>query len=424
MKRVGFLTTFCDVQSGYSLIAVAETQIKMLIDHGYDPVVLVQEGERWQADDGAWHFKPFQEHGLWSRRQIDLRPVVPWRALVYGDDLEGAVSETCQALASNLSDMDVCITHDIVLQEWFVAHNVAMRRYAATRDDLTWLHWLHSCPMPRTESYPHSARFTPPPGYVVYPNATDVAFPIRAYRLAGQEWRALVHRHTLDPLAGCAGMTRHLVQASDFLDSDIRCIYPVRLDRGKQPERIIDLLAGCEAHGRTTKLLVCDWQSQGDRFQAYIKELADYAQERGVSVAFTSRLHDGCSQGVPRDVVLELFGLCNVYVHPSRAETYSLTVHEAMQAGCLCVLNHDFPAMRELFGENAIYVDFGSDRFGRPDRPEEWWADEAMRVIAELERNRVLAARNATLREWTPDQAWREFERMLYLEPVAGEGGW
>lgn len=422
-RRVGMLTTFCDVTSGYSLITVAETQIRMLLDHYYDPAILTQEGERWQDHLGEWHFKPFQEHGLWDRRKIDLRPVVPWRAIAYGDDFEGAVEAMVEALRENLAEVEVCIAHDIILQTWYVVHNIAMRRYAAERPDLTWLHWIHSCPgWGRPIAYPHNARHTPPPGYIIYPNSSDLGFPMRAYRVG--EDRVIAHPHTLDPLAGLSPQTKALVSACDFLDADVRCIYPVRMDRGKQPERIIELLAGCQAHGRTTKLLVCDWQSGGERFQRYMDELAEHARTLGVPVCFASRLDDRCNQGVPREVVLELFGLCNMYVHPSRVETYGFTVHEAMRAGCLCVLNADFPPMRERFGEAALYLPFGSDRFSRPERPLEYWAEQARIVLLDLDRQRALAARDKTLREWVPERAWESFERLLHLPPVEGKGQW
>ena len=44
-KRVSLLTTFYEAQSGFSIVTVAENQIGMLLEHGYDPIVLAQEGQ-------------------------------------------------------------------------------------------------------------------------------------------------------------------------------------------------------------------------------------------------------------------------------------------------------------------------------------------------------------------------------------------
>lgn len=420
MKRVGLFTTFFEATSGYSLIAVAGTQLQALIDHGYDPAVLVQT-----------NFTEPEPPSLWRDDQLDLRRVIPFLHLTsqVSDDFEERTTSILAALREGLADVDVCITHDIILQDWYKEHNVAMRRYAKERPDLLWLHWIHSCPTPSGKTaYPENCRYTPPPGYIVYPNASDVSLPCQTYGLSGMEWRVKVTRfgHSIDPLAlwPYDKLTKELVNKSGLLDGEVSAIYPVRLDRGKQPEKIVRLMAGVKRAGYEPRLLVVDWQSTGARFQTYIDELLALAEELGIGgkVSFTSRLDDRCSQGVPRHIVTELFDLTNVYVHPSMVETYSLVVHEALLRGCLCVLNHDFPAMRELFGDTAIYMDFGSDRAHRTYQPDEqtFWNDEALRLIAELKQNRAAMAKAKARREWNPTALWREFEPLLYL-PAVGE---
>ena len=181
-------------------------------------------------------------------------------------------------------------------------------------------------------------------------------------------------------------------------------------------------MAGLQAAGHETRFLICDWQSQGKRFRKYADELLQLADKLGLynKVFISSRLNDGCSQGVPRNVIFELMDLSNVYIHPSRAETYSLTVHEAALRGNLLVLNHDWPAMRELFGDSAIYMDFDSDIGpGRKYSPseQEFWNDEAFRLLAELRVNRVVTAKTRARTLWTPQALWSEFEPLLYLKP-------
>lgn len=417
-KKVSLLTTFYEAESGYSLITVAETQIKMLLAHHYDPVVLVQE-----------NFEPPKADSVWRPETIDLRAVLPKFDLTPGiaPDFEARVELVYAALNQHLRDINVCITHDIILQAFYKEHNVAMRRYAKERPDLVWLHWIHSCPTPApVPAYPENSRYTPPPGYVIYPNDSDKAIVCQAYGLGGQEYRVKVSRagHAIDPLEVWPydKLTKDLVKASDFLGGEITMVYPARLDRGKQPEKIIRLAAGIQRAGYETRVLFCDWQSAGAHFQDYIKELSHLAISLGLGdrVRFTSRLDDRCSQGIPRRVVIELMDLSTVYVHPSRVETYSLVVHEAALRGKLLVLNYDFPPMRELFGQAGLYFDFGSDRAERTYRPDEqaFWDDEAKRLIAEYRNNRVLVAQTRARREWTPAALWRELEALIYSEPV------
>ena len=418
MKRVALFTTFAEAQSGYSLIAVAETQIKMLLDHGYEPGVLVQDN--FQYPDAP---------SIWRPETIDIREVLPTFQLTEGvaENFEERVREIYIILRENLADFDVCITQDIILQTFFKEYNVAMRQYARERPDLLFLHWIHSRPsVGDQDSYPDNCRFTPPPGYIIYPNDSDKALVVGAYGLAGREWKVKVSRagHTIDPLAiwPYDNLTKDLISKFDLCHSDISVVYPARLDRGKQPEKIIRLLAGVKKLGYVPRLLIVDWQSMGKRFQTYIDELLKLAKQLDLEkeVAFTSRLDDRCSQGVPRQIVMELMDLTNVYMHPSRAETYSFVVHEAMLKGCLCVLNHDLSMMRELYGDSAIYMDFGSDRVNRTYKPDEqmFWNDEAKRLIAELAQNRTLMARQKARKEWSPQALWREMEPLLYLVPV------
>jgi len=423
-KRVGLFTTFFEAESGYSLIGVCETQIRSLMDHGYEPVVIVRED-----------FKQPEAPTLWSPEMIDLRAVTPKMQLTSGvaDDFKERVEKIEAALAENLSDIDVCITHDIILQTTDKECNVAMRRYARTRPDLLWLHWIHSCPggstitTPRANwATPEHCRHNPPPGYIIYPNSVDSAIVYQTYKLGSREWKVKANRsgHAIDPVLVWPydELTRALVEKADLLNGEVVAVYPARLDRGKQPEKIIRLMAGIKRLGYDPRLLIIDWQSAGKRFQSYIDELTKLAEqlEVGDEVNFTSRLDDRCSQGVPRRVVIELMDLSNVYIHPSRVETYSLVVHEAALRGKLLVLNHDFPVMRELYGDLAIYMDFSSDRVDRIYEPDEqtFWNDEAVRLMAELIQNRALLAQTEARRRWSPQALWKKFEPLLFLQPV------
>lgn len=434
MKKVAILTTFFDI-STFSLTTVTTTQIRMLLDHDYDPRVLVASGTYRETEKGEpLPPSPFEEvppPSVWNRQTLDLRPVFPALKMTGGvaPDFEDRVSKIVAVMEENLTDVDVAITHEFLLQKTHKEFNVAMRRYAKIRPDLLWLHWIHSCPtgVDSVPEYPRDCRYTTPPGYIVYPNDFDKPRVCSVYNLQNQEWRVRVNRasHSIDPLTlrPYDGLTKDLVAKADLLSGEVVAIYPVRLDAGKQPEKIIRLLKGVKRAGFEPRLLIVDWQSAGAHFQKYIDQLLALAKSLHMEhcVNFSSRLNDTCSQGVPRHVVQELMSLSNVYIHPSRSETYSLVVHEAIAAGNLVVLNHHLPVMRELFGDNAIYMDFGSDSSGPityTPSEQAFWNDEALRLVVEIEQNRVLVAKTLTQREWSPSAMWRDFEPLFHLMPV------
>jgi len=89
----------------------------------------------------------------------------------------------------------------------------------------------------------------------------------------------------------------------------------------------------------------------------------------------------------------------------------------------LVVLNHDLSQMYELFGNHAIYFDFGSWHTQRQYNPSEarFWEDEAKRLLAELQhKNRSLWAATQARKQWSPAAMAADFEALLYLDPCPG----
>ena len=149
-----------------------------------------------------------------------------------------------------------------------------------------------------------------------------------------------------------------------------------------------------------------------------------------LSVALNDWLHTYASEfcdewhvSVPREVVRDLFLISNVYIHPSKSETYSLTTQEAALCGNFLVLNYDFPAMRSIYGSHAAFYKFSSNvnintgedgetatSYGNVDA---YFHDIALRVIYELDNNHVLAQKRRIRKERGPDYVFKR-----YIEPL------
>ena len=438
MKTVAWFLTYYEVESGFSLVSVTETQLRMAMQCGYMPRVLVQEGmpfEKEQDGKSVTVVQPFREAPLpsvWNQSSLDLRPVVPALHLSRGvhPEFDERVEQYYQVMVENLVDVDVILTHDLVLQPDYKEANIAMRRFAQQYPDKLWLHWIHSRPaeMP-SQSFPDCCRFMMPPGYIVYPNTAEVGEVSRTYSMGGQEHRIIVNRtsHSIDPLLlwRYDELTLHLARKSGLHLADVGMVYPCRTEPDKQIPKLIYLAAGVKRARYRPCLLVIDWQSTGKRFLAhkdYCKQLASKLHVEDC-VFFASELDNRAYQGVPRDVVFELMSLSNVYSHPSKSETYSLTTHEGMLQRNLLALNHDLPQMYELFGNHAMYFDFGSWHNQRSYRPSEarFWEDEAKRLIADLQhKNRSLWAATQARAHWSPEAMAPEFEALFYLDPADG----
>jgi hypothetical protein len=109
---------------------------------------------------------------------------------------------------------------------------------------------------------------------------------------------------------------------------------------------------------------------------------------------------------------------------PSRSETYSLVAQEAMLKGNLCILNYDFPAFRQIYGQKALYRQFDGaevamDGFdGKTDTTHsdiEAYMRERIAIPLKgwLTNDKVLAGKTFVRTRRNPDYVFRN-----YIEPL------
>jgi len=124
-------------------------------------------------------------------------------------------------------------------------------------------------------------------------------------------------------------------------------------------------------------------------------------------------------------------------MHPSVSETFSLTTQEAALNGAFLILNWDWPAMRSIYGKNAIYTGFSSGEhsvghfweentertYGGVAEGQEgvnaFAFDIANRVAYELDNNMILAQQRDRRQNFNLDAVFKnQLQPLLY----AGEG--
>ncbi len=96
----------------------------------------------------------------------------------------------------------------------------------------------------------------------------------------------------------------------------------------------------------------------------YRNEMKQIAKEWGLidreDILWMSDWSAETAYHTPRAVVRDMKLLADLCIHPSTSETYSLVVQESMLSKNFCVLNHHFPAMRDIYGsKNVLYEPFG-----------------------------------------------------------------
>jgi glycosyltransferase involved in cell wall biosynthesis len=422
-KPIYILTNFSTYLKSYSPIIVVQDQLKMFKRNGYEPTLIASDG--WDPPEDTIF------------AQTKTERIVP--AHVYNDPKEfsDVDLEEIETLYEQINDMlpdnTTVITHDLVFLPDYVKHNVACRRIAAARPSITWIHWIHSATSPNSlineramygEKYKELLTEKFPNSVVAFPNAYSI--PRVARNFSYEEDEIFEVPHPSDPCDGLHPLVCRLFDEKALGDVDVLMVYPLRLDRGKNAEWDVRILAELPKVGLSGHLVFCDFQSTGDDKVVYREDLKKLASELGCleQVTFLSEFDEQVQLEADHKVVLDLFTLSNVFIMPSKSETYSLVTQEAMLKGNLCIINHDFAPFRQIYGENGIYRQFDGANIGFDgydgeintnfsSGPQGLANHHAQNIHYYLKADKVLRAKTWVRKERNLDAVFRS-----YLEPL------
>jgi glycosyltransferase involved in cell wall biosynthesis len=417
---VFILTNFSQYLKSYSPIIVVSEQIKQLQRAGYEPIMITTEG--WDPPEDSIFFDVKTEHLYPSGGHDNVDEI-----------FEQDVVDIYTRLKEIIEPGSTVLTHDLIFLPDYTKHNIAARRLAEQEPSIKWLHWVHSATAPNTliqeraiygPQYKELLLSKFPNSIICYPNAQDI--PRVAKNFSFEEDEIVEVPHSTDPTEGMGRLVRRLYDER-VKGAEVFVVAPMRLDRGKNPKEIVRLMKGCADVGLSSHLVFCDFQSTGDDKVVLRNEANKLAEDLGVGdrVTFLSEFDDQAMLEVEHQVVLDLFTLSNVFVCPSRSETYSLTAQEAMLKGNFCILNYDFPAFRQIYGKNAIYRQFDGAEValsGEDGRTETTHShiDSHFRSMASnlkywLENDKVLRAKTWVRTKRSPDYVFAN-----YVEPLLG----
>lgn len=354
-KNIVILTNFQAYLRSYSPIIVVQNQLEMLLKHGYEPTLLVNEG---------WN--PPESSVFAQVKTIRLTPVVIDGQQI-DEQFERDVDVLYEELKNAIANNSVVITHDLIFLPDYVKLNVASRRLASENPAIHWLHWVHSATNPNdlirersmfAGQYAEHLGEKFPNSMVCFPNAYDI--PRVASNFNYEENEVVEVPHSTNPVEGMAPIVQRVYEAKQLGKAQVIMIYPIRLDRGKACEAIVWFMYGCKVNDLTSHAIFCDFQSTGGDKVTYRTELKKLAKKYGVAdrITFLSEFEESAQMDISHDAILDFFTLSNVFALPSKSETYSLIAQEAALRKNLCFLNQDFGPFRQIFGKGALYKQF------------------------------------------------------------------
>jgi glycosyltransferase involved in cell wall biosynthesis len=397
----------------------------MLKRAGYEPTLITSAG--WNPP----------ENSIFASVETKRLSSVPIDGTTVDEAFEADVETLYKEMDEILVDECTVLTSDLIFLPDYVKLNVACRRIADERPSIEWLHTIHSATAPGSlikeramfgEKYSELLNSKFPNSIVTYPNAYDI--PRVAQNYSYEENEVVEVPHSTNLVEGMSRIVTRLYDELRLYEPEVLIIYPLRLDRGKYAEADIYLMAGCKANGMTSHVVFCDFQSTGDDKVVYREDLKRLAQSLQVSdrVTFLSEFDEAASMEVPHEVVLELFTLSNVFLLPSKSETYSLIAQEAMMRGNLCILNQDFAPFRQIYGKNALYKQFDGANIaingfdGAIDTKHsdtvEYYKGMAINIKYYLENEKVIRAKTWVRTKRNPDTVFKDFLEPLLLKDV------
>jgi glycosyltransferase involved in cell wall biosynthesis len=303
------------------------------------------------------------------------------------------------------------IQHDLLFIHSFLPVNWAIRECGNLLPKLKWLHWQHSAPSPKPDNceYPLTGCYQDMPNSIfIYLNRTDISRVANRYSIEENRIYTVHNFINFERLFNLHPVTSELVDKYDLLDADTICVYPTRLVEPKQPEKIIKLMEQLKKTQKV-RLIICNSWSNGKEEIAYKNKLQTNTSLTPEELIFTSSFNSkwckdnnfNIQLGVPREVVVDLMRLSDLFILPSNSECCSMIMLEAIANKNLIVLNDDLLSLHEFGGQKmngnnstrALYMQFGS--ISRPivsynPSEEAWYRENALALIRAQEQDQSI----------------------------------
>lgn len=421
MPTVGILTTLADFKPEYSIAGVVNTQLKMLRKYNYPVVLFVLN---------IFHDEANVPEGVEIRKIVPQLILEPYAEFKLGN-LEPDVEKAKLAFAENMKDIDVMLTHDIIFINSYLPYNEALRRgiREGSLSHIQWLHWMHSGPSFRNldGSVLDDLHTLPDNSKLIYMNNTDILRAAEHFNTLPKNVRMVYNTMDIRDLYHFHPLTHDLIEAYDLMKPQYLASYPLSTTRmddiGKKLRKAIRIMAELKRRGNSVAFIIPNAHANAQHEKDAIEEMYQYAWNLGLTrqeLIFTSLFQaPKWEQGVPHEVVMNLFTLSNLFLFPSHSENCPLVLLEAMAAKNMLVLNGDFPAFYEFGKENAQYYRFGSTVAPSPEFPDgedKYFKDIALLIESEYSQNRALKAQTRIRQEFNEDYIFKH-----QLEPAIAE---
>ena len=410
--KVAILTTFQDFQPFYSLTGIVADQVKMLHRHGDEVHLFVNEHFNLSHGD------PTDGGTLATlHKKVPFAHLKDYRSMgELTEDHKKTVQQTAEMMVAELSDFDIVFTHDFVFVGWNMPYALGIMAASQLIPNVRWLHWIHSIPSVKSDWW--DIRKYGPGHRLVFPNKSDRTRVAEQYRGELHHVEVIPHIKDLRTWFDFGEDTwRFIDEYPGVIQADIVQILPASVDRLKQKgvEEVILIFSRLKKMGFKVCLVIANqWATgkvQKDDIHRYLKVAHRNGLAMHEEVIFTSLFEPPAFEvGIPKRMVRELFQCSNLFVFPTREESFGLVVPEASLAGgVLLVLNKSLDQQVEISGCSTLYFDFGSySRVQNCSDKAKFCNDVAQIIVGRMRQNESLFTKTFMRQQYNMDRLYEQ----------------
>ena len=400
-KRIAIISVFQDYKPGYSLTGIVRDQITMLQKYGHEVTLFVSENCNEDSFEGFTNIKkvmPFAHlKDYTSRTQITP------------DHLK-TVAKNIEVYERELKDIDIAFTHDLVFTGWNLPYAKAIMEGSTRVPHVRWLHWIHSIPSLNRDWW--NIRMYTKAHKIVYPNNTERTRVAEQFQGIREDVRVIHHIKDLRTWMEFHPDTMALIdEYPALMQADVVQILPASVDRleSKRVREVMLIFSNFKRMGLSVCLCIVNQWATGTQQKQDVEHYNKIARRNGLTpdeCFFTSGVKAEWEVGVSRRMIRELFACSNLFIFPTREESFGLVVPEAAHAGVLMMLNKSLDMMHEVGGMASLYADFGSHHRGLqiPNNDEKnYFKGLANIIIGRMKENEAITSKTHARQKYNYD---------------------
>jgi len=419
-ETIAIFTNFTEFNPGYSLTGIVRDQCLMLSRFGHKVSVFVNENfnTRYPGPDGIFEL----------RAEVPKGNLVDYRSRnALKPEHHQFVTNIREFIREKLSEFDIIFTHDLVFTGWNMPYALAIQAEARSVEKPRWLHWIHSVPSSMFDWWQIGAYG--PKHKIVFPNQTERTRVAEQFRGSPQDVRIIPHIKDIRTWWGFGADTwKFIDNHPEVLQSDIVCVYPASADRltAKGVDKIIKIMASIKENRFSVCCVVVNQWATGRQPRENMGGTIDLARSLGLDVGrefiFTSEEGEEYSTGIPQKMLRELMSCSNLFIFPTREESFGLVAPElALSTAAVIVLNKSLNCMSEIHFNRGLYIDFGSFHNNLNIVNEaEYYYQVGKLILGQILQNETVVHRTLIRKYYNMDHLY-----LKVYQPIFGEmKGW